>query len=107
MENIGHSDVGRKAFLYGIALFLAPFADKVVPVLFEDKWPSVPSLLGCALLGVISCSIGLRAYYDGSYERSKNGYLKGPPGVQGVQGIQGVQGPQGQQGQHAQQRSKP
>jgi len=75
MAGIGHTDVSKKAFLYGLALFLSPFADKIVPILFNNEWPSLPMTLGCSLLGTIQCSIGLRAYYDGSYERSKNGYL--------------------------------
>lgn len=29
-------------------------------------------LVGCILLGTVSCCIGLRAFYDGSYERSKS-----------------------------------
>lgn len=64
-------DIKYKAFLYGVPLFLTPFADKILPILFEDKWPSLPKLAGCTVLGVISCSIGLRAYFDGSYERGK------------------------------------
>lgn len=67
------NDIHFKAAFYGIALFLSPFADKIIPILFQDKWPSLPMVAGCALLGVIACSIGLRAYYDGSYERSKSG----------------------------------
>lgn len=75
--NCGHTDIHKKAFLYAVALFLTPFADKIIPILFNDKWPSLPMMLGCTILGVIATSIGLRAYYDGSYERSKNGYLGG------------------------------
>jgi hypothetical protein len=64
-------EIKIKAALYGIPLFLAPFADKVGAILFQDKYPSIPMTIGCTLLGVISACIGLRAYTDGSYERSR------------------------------------
>lgn len=79
MAETGHNDIHCKAAFYGVALFLSPFADKIVPILYQDKWPSLPMTAGCVLVGIIACSIGLRAYYDGSYERSKNGYLTGTP----------------------------
>jgi len=60
-----------KSGLYALALFLSPFADKLVPILMSDTWPSVPMTFGCIILGAIAASIGLRAYFDGSYERSK------------------------------------
>lgn len=59
-----------KCFLYGVPLFLTPFVDKIGPILFLRQWPSVPEVVGCTLLGTVSASIGLRAYFDGSYERS-------------------------------------
>ncbi|MGV0949226.1 MAG: hypothetical protein ACOYB3_01045 [Azonexus sp.] len=65
------SDIHHKAAFYGVALFFTPFADKIVPILFLDRWPSAPMVVGCSLLGIIAMSIGLRAYYDGSYERAK------------------------------------
>lgn len=65
------SDIKYKAALYGIALFLTPFSDKILPILFQDKWPSIPMMAGCSLLGTIACAIGLRAYFDGSYEKAK------------------------------------
>lgn len=66
-------DIKWKAFLYAVPLFLTPFADKIVAILFQDQWPSLPKIVGCAVLGTIATSLGLRMFYDGSYERSKNG----------------------------------
>lgn len=65
------SDIKLKAFLYGLALFLTPFSDKLIPILFSNEWPSLQMTIGCTLMGIIACSIGIRAYLDGSYERSK------------------------------------
>ena len=73
-------DIFWKCFLYGVALFLTPFVDKIAPILFQDQWPTVPKTIGCILLGTVACSIGLRAYFDGSYERSKNGNGNGSNG---------------------------
>jgi len=67
------SDIKYKAILYAIPLFLTPFADKIISVLFTDKWPSLQMVIGCMILGTIASSLGLRMYFDGSYERSKNG----------------------------------
>jgi drug/metabolite transporter (DMT)-like permease len=64
-------DIKLKAVLYAIPLFLTPFADKIISILFTDKWPSIPMVVGCTLLGIIASSLGLRMYFDGSYERSK------------------------------------
>jgi hypothetical protein len=77
------ADIKFKATLYAIPLFLTPFADKIIAILFQDKWPSMQMIAGCTLLGIIACSLGLRMYFDGSYERSKNGNGNGkhPPGV--------------------------
>lgn len=74
-------EIVLKAGLYGFALFMTPFADKIIPILFADKWPSAPMIIGCAILGSIASSIGLRAYFDGSYERGKinNGNGNGAP----------------------------
>jgi hypothetical protein len=60
-----------RAFLYAIPLALAPFADKLVPILNGDKWPSPQILVACSIVAAISTAIGLRAYYDGSAERAK------------------------------------
>jgi hypothetical protein len=66
------TDIASKALLYAIPLFLAPFVDKLANLLLNDQWPTLPKLAGCILLGTVSCSIGLRAFFDGSYERSKS-----------------------------------
>ena len=65
------ADIKYKALLYAIPLFLTPFADKIISVLFTDKWPSWQMVMGCVILGTIASSLGLRMYFDGSYERSK------------------------------------
>ena len=67
------NDISGKAALYAIPLFLTPFVDKLAPVFFNDQWPSYQKLIGCALLGVVSTCIGLRAFFDGSYQRRKDG----------------------------------
>jgi hypothetical protein len=74
-------DIKYKAVLYAIPLFLTPFADKIIAILFQDKWPSPQMVVGCALLGIIASSLGLRMYFDGSYERSKNGNGNGNGGL--------------------------
>lgn len=66
-------DIKIKATLYAIPLFLTPFADKIISILFKDQWPSPQMVLGCALLGTIASSLGLRMFFDGSYERWRNG----------------------------------
>ena len=81
MADVNPNEIHYKATLYGIVLFLTPFSDKIVPLLFQDKWPSPQTVVGCALLGIISASVGLRAYYDGSYERSKIVNGNGTPKV--------------------------
>ena len=65
------ADIKYKALLYAIPLFLTPFADKIISVLFTDKWPSWQMVMGCVILGTIASSLGLRMFFDGSYERSK------------------------------------
>ena len=72
-------DIVLKSGLYGFALFMTPFADKVIPILFADKWPSPQMTLGCAILGSIAASIGLKAYFDGSYERGRTGLAPSRP----------------------------
>ena len=67
------NDISGKAFLYAVPLFLAPFVDKVGAILFNGQWPSIPMLVGCSLVGTASTCIGLRAFFDGSYERRKSG----------------------------------
>ena len=66
------TDITGKALLYAIPLFLTPFVDKLVDLLLNDQWPSLPKLVGCGLLGTVAASIGLRAFYDGSYQRAKS-----------------------------------
>ena len=65
------NDISGKALLYAAPLFLAPFVDKLAPDLFNNSWPSYQSIVGCILLGTVSMCIGLRAFFDGSYERKK------------------------------------
>ena len=66
------TDVSGKAMLYFIPLFLTPFADKLGTTLLNGQWPTAPSVVGCMLLGTIAGCIGLRALYDGSYQRDKD-----------------------------------
>lgn len=76
---MAETDIKWKATLYAIPLFLTPFADKIIPILFDNKWPSLPMVFGCTLLGTVAASLGLRMYFDGSYERAKqNGNGKLP-----------------------------
>ena len=67
------NDITAKAFLYAAPLFLTPFIDKLGNTLFGGDWPTLPALAGCTLLGTVSMCIGVRAYYDGSYQRRKSG----------------------------------
>lgn len=67
------NDISGKAALYAIPLFLTPFVDKLGALLFDGKWPTAPSVVACTMLGTIAACIGLRAFYDGSYERRKSG----------------------------------
>ena len=67
------NDISWKATLYGVPLFLTPFVDKLGSLLLNGEWPSAPMMVGCGLLGIVSASIGLRAFFDGSYERNKSG----------------------------------
>jgi hypothetical protein len=64
--------VTLRGFLYGVAFFLAPFADKMGNVLQADKWPSLQMVAYCSLIGTVQMVIGLRAFLDGSAERSRN-----------------------------------
>ncbi len=50
---------------------MTPFAEKLSPVLSNNKWPTMQSLVLCALAGTIAAFIGVRAYIDGSFERAK------------------------------------
>jgi hypothetical protein len=65
------NDISGKALLYAIPLFLTPFVDKLNTMLFEGKWPSIQAVIACTLLGICAAAIGLRAFFDGSYERKK------------------------------------
>ena len=67
------NDITGKALLYAIPLFLTPFVDKLGTLLLNGQWPTLPAVCGCTLLGICAAAIGLRAFYDGSYERRKSG----------------------------------
>lgn len=66
-------NVHGKGMMYVIGVFLVPFSEKIVPVLMGDKWPTPQSLVGCTLLGIAAAVVTMRSFYDGSYERSRNG----------------------------------
>jgi hypothetical protein len=65
------NDISGKALLYAIPLFLTPFVDKCGDILLKGNWPSLPMIVLSAILGIIAAAIGLRAFFDGSYERKK------------------------------------
>ena len=65
------SDINGKALLYVIPLFLTPFIDKMGDLMYNGYWPTMPQIVISTLVGIAQASVGLRAYYDGSYERSK------------------------------------
>ena len=65
------SDINGKALLYAIPLFLTPFVDKMGDLMYNSFWPTYPQIVISAVVGIVQASVGLRAYYDGSYERSK------------------------------------
>lgn len=67
------NDISGKALLYAVPLFLGPFVDKLGGLLFGGNWPSIPMIIGCVLLGTVQMCIGLRAFFDGSYQRRKSG----------------------------------
>ena len=67
------NDISGKAALYAIPLFLTPFVDKLGTLLLNGQWPTIPAVVGCTLLGICASAIGLRAFFDGSYERRKSG----------------------------------
>lgn len=73
MKYIGKSNAGiaGKAVLYAVPLFLAPCIEKLADILLNDQWPTLPRMAFCAMLGFSSMCIGLRAYFDGSYERDR------------------------------------
>lgn len=60
-----------KAVLYAIPLFLAPCVEKLADILMNDQWPTLPRMVFCLILGLSNMCIGLRAYFDGSYERDR------------------------------------
>ena len=66
------TDVNAKALCYAVPLFLTPFVDKLGNALMNSEWPTCPQVIYCTLLGLIAMFIGLRAYFDGSYQRSKD-----------------------------------
>ena len=63
--------ISAKALLYAIPLFLTPFIDKMGDLMYNGYWPTYPQIVISALVGIAQASVGLRAFYDGSYERSK------------------------------------
>ncbi len=63
--------ITAKAAMYAIPLFLTPFADGLKDLLTRGEWPTMPLVTYCAFLGTIQMCVGLRAFYDGSAERSK------------------------------------
>ena len=67
------NEINGKALLYAIPLFLTPFVDKLGNILLNGEWPTPPAVIGCTMLGIVGASIGLRAFFDGSYERRKSG----------------------------------
>ncbi len=70
------NEIQWKALLYGVPIFLAPFVDKLGDILFNSAWPSPQQIVGCCLLGTIQASIGLKAFYDGSYQKAKDEKLE-------------------------------
>jgi hypothetical protein len=67
---------GFRAALYGLPLFLAPFIDEIVPILREDQWPTPMKCVASGIVGAAALCVGLRAYYDGSYQRAKDAVNK-------------------------------
>ena len=63
--------IAGKATLYAIPLFLGPVIEKLADILMNDQWPSLPRMVFCCILGLSAMCIGLRAYFDGSYERDR------------------------------------
>jgi len=60
-----------KALLYAVPLFLAPCIEKLADSLLNGFWPSPQQCVFSAMLGLSSMCFGLRAYFDGSYERER------------------------------------
>jgi len=67
------NDIQGKAALYAIPLFLTPFVDKMGPYWTQGNFAPLSMYPYCLLTGIIAACIGLRAFYDGSYERRKSG----------------------------------
>lgn len=61
-----------RCILYALILFLTPFAEKIGPVLQENLWPTPQSLVLCSLTGLVAALVGVRAYIDSSFARSRN-----------------------------------
>lgn len=61
----------QRGVLYGLAAFLVPWTEKVVPVLMQNEWPTPQSCVASVILGVAAAVIALRAFIDGSVERGK------------------------------------
>lgn len=60
-----------RGYLYAVAFFVAPFTDKLVPILFQNQWPTPQMWVGTVITSIGVTAIGLRAYFDGSIERAK------------------------------------
>ncbi len=58
-----------RASLYFIPIFLSPFVDKVVPILYSGEWPSRNMLAGCSIVGLVAGCITLRSFSDGSVQQ--------------------------------------
>lgn len=60
-----------RGWLYAGAAFLVPWTEKIVPVLMDNQWPTPQSCVAACILGLASAIITIRAFVDGSVERSK------------------------------------
>lgn len=65
------TEIYFKAGLYAVPLYLTPFIEKLGDGLMNGNWPCWQQVIFCSLLGFSSTAIGLRAFFDGSYERNK------------------------------------
>jgi len=62
-----------RALLYvGIAMF-TPLAALYVEAAASGCWPTLLELVAVGLTGIVNSLLALRAYFDGSAERSRNG----------------------------------
>ncbi len=77
--NLLLTDISGKALLYFVPLFLSPFVEKLGQIMLGGNWPTIPALVMCSVIGLIAGCIGLRAFYDGSYQRDKQDQSTKPP----------------------------